>query len=200
MRIGTGLSGLVVVATAMLGLSGCAGDGGTNAGSTAAGGSVVHAQPAMATTTAEPTDDAPVVTHTKEREKIRLPYRTTTRKTATLKKGVTKVARQGRAGLRVKVFRITLEDGAEVGRELVTNTVVRKPVNRLVLQGTRVPQSAPAPTRSCDPNYGGCVPIAYDVDCAGGSGDGPKYVQGPVKVIGSDIYDLDADGDGWGCD
>jgi hypothetical protein len=44
------------------------------------------------------------------------------------------------------------------------------------------------------------VPNASDVDCAGGSGDGPRYVQGPVKVTGTDVYDLDADGDGWGCD
>src|SRR5262245_53308893 len=55
--------------------------------------------------------------------------------------------------------------------------------------------------RSCDPNYrGACVPIASDVDCAGGSGNGPAYVRGPVTVIGSDIYDLDRDGDGVGCE
>jgi hypothetical protein len=53
---------------------------------------------------------------------------------------------------------------------------------------------------ACDPNYSGCVPIASDVDCAGGSGDGPEYVSGPVQVIGSDIYDLDRDGDGTGCE
>ncbi len=53
----------------------------------------------------------------------------------------------------------------------------------------------------CDSNYSGaCVPIASDVDCAGGSGNGPKYVAGPVYVVGSDIYDLDRDGDGVGCD
>lgn len=53
----------------------------------------------------------------------------------------------------------------------------------------------------CDPNYeGACVPIASDVDCAGGSGNGPEYVQGPVTVVGKDIYDLDRDGDGIGCD
>jgi hypothetical protein len=58
-----------------------------------------------------------------------------------------------------------------------------------------------APKRNCDPNYSGaCVPIASDVDCAGGSGNGPAYVDGPVKVIGNDIYDLDRDGDGWGCE
>jgi hypothetical protein len=59
----------------------------------------------------------------------------------------------------------------------------------------------PQQESACDPNYGGgCVPVASDVDCAGGSGNGPAYVQGPVTVIGSDIYDLDRDGDGIGCD
>ena len=35
---------------------------------------------------------------------------------------------------------------------------------------------------------------------AGGSGNGPKYVTGPVRVTGSDVYDLDRDGDGVACD
>jgi hypothetical protein len=53
----------------------------------------------------------------------------------------------------------------------------------------------------CDPNYSGCVPIASDVDCAGGRGNGPAYVDGPVRVIGTDIYDLDGnDNDGIGCE
>ncbi|QFZ19365.1 hypothetical protein EKG83_19705 [Saccharothrix syringae] len=58
----------------------------------------------------------------------------------------------------------------------------------------------PAPKPACDPNYSGCVPIASDVDCAGGSGDGPAYVTGPVNVIGTDIYRLDNDKDGVGCE
>ena len=54
---------------------------------------------------------------------------------------------------------------------------------------------------SCDPNYSGkCVPIASDVDCAGGNGNGPAYVRGPLRVIGEDIYELDRDGDGIACD
>lgn len=57
------------------------------------------------------------------------------------------------------------------------------------------------PTSDCDPNYeGGCVPLASDVDCAGGSGNGPEYVRGPVRVVGNDIYGLDRDGDGYGCE
>jgi hypothetical protein len=66
-------------------------------------------------------------------------------------------------------------------------------------------QFAPPPAApvapACDPNYSGCVPIASDVDCAGGSGNGPAYVKGPVRVIGSDIYGLDGkDNDGIGCE
>lgn len=60
---------------------------------------------------------------------------------------------------------------------------------------------APAATSGCDPNYSGaCVPIASDVDCAGGNGNGPAYVRGPVTVVGSDIYGLDRNGDGVGCE
>lgn len=71
---------------------------------------------------------------------------------------------------------------------------------------TRIPPTkvqvveAPTTASNCDPNYTPCVPIASDVDCAGGSGNGPAYVQGPVRVIGVDIYGLDRDGDGIGCD
>jgi hypothetical protein len=59
-----------------------------------------------------------------------------------------------------------------------------------------------APTRigRCAPNYAPCVPVDSDVDCAGGRGNGPSYVRGPVKVVGTDIYELDRDGDGTGCD
>lgn len=59
----------------------------------------------------------------------------------------------------------------------------------------------PAAAAECDPNYSGaCVPIASDVDCASGSGNGPAYVQGPVRVVGRDIYGLDSDNDGIGCE
>ena len=54
---------------------------------------------------------------------------------------------------------------------------------------------------SCDSNYSGaCVPVDSDVDCAGGRGNGPSYVSGPVNVVGNDIYGLDSNGDGVGCE
>jgi hypothetical protein len=60
--------------------------------------------------------------------------------------------------------------------------------------------STPAIAQDCDPNYDPCVPVATDVDCAGGNGNGPAYVEGPVTVIGRDIYGLDRDGNGIGCE
>jgi hypothetical protein len=66
------------------------------------------------------------------------------------------------------------------------------------------PYAAPVPQEqgsSCDPNYSGaCVPVASDVDCASGSGNGPADVSGPVTVVGNDIYGLDRDGNGVGCE
>jgi hypothetical protein len=61
------------------------------------------------------------------------------------------------------------------------------------------PQPKPSPPPTDCQGYSPCLPPGPDVDCAGGSGDGPRYVQGPVYVTGSDPYDLDRDGDGVGC-
>ena len=55
------------------------------------------------------------------------------------------------------------------------------------------------PADECHPSYEPCVPIASDVDCEGGSGNGPAYT-GMVRVVGPDEYDLDRDGDGVACD
>ena len=42
--------------------------------------------------------------------------------------------------------------------------------------------------------------IGPDIDCAGGPGDGPRFQPGPVWVGSDDPFDLDRDGDGWGCE
>lgn len=39
------------------------------------------------------------------------------------------------------------------------------------------PKLTPVTSSNCDPNYSPCVPIASDVDCAGGKGNGPAYVR-----------------------
>jgi site-specific DNA recombinase len=54
----------------------------------------------------------------------------------------------------------------------------------------------------CDPSYEGeCLQDGIgDYDCAGGSGNGPNYVYSEVRVVGVDVFGLDADGKGIGCE
>ncbi|SCG52324.1 G5 domain-containing protein [Micromonospora humi] len=124
----------------------------------------------------------------------RIDYPTRTVKDATLPRGTKKIRIRGIAGVRTLTYQVTVTDGVQTAKKLIRSVVTRQPVTQVVSVGTKQ-------TRRCDPNYSGaCVPIASDVDCSGGSGNGPAYVAGPVRVIGSDIYDLDRDGDGVGCD
>jgi hypothetical protein len=64
------------------------------------------------------------------------------------------------------------------------------------------PAATVAKKRNCDRNYSGrCLrPNVSDYDCAGGSGNGPYYVRGPFRVVGSDHYGLDSDDDGTACE
>ncbi|MGC5053516.1 G5 domain-containing protein [Micromonospora sp. DT48] len=124
----------------------------------------------------------------------KVPYKTRTVNDSSLAKGTKKVSTRGVPGVRTLTYEVTVVDGVQTEKKLITSEITTQPVTRVVRVGTKQ-------ARQCDPNYAGaCVPIASDVDCAGGSGNGPAYVSGPVRVIGSDIYDLDRDGDGIGCD
>jgi resuscitation-promoting factor RpfB len=122
-----------------------------------------------------------------------IPFTSRTLKDATLAAGTAQVRTRGIAGVATLTYRVTLNGGAEASRTLLRRVVTRSPVTQVSVVGTMI-------TGQCDPNYSGaCVPIASDVDCVGGGGNGPAYVQGPVRVIGRDIYDLDSDGNGIGC-
>ncbi len=116
-------------------------------------------------------------------------------------KSVIKIA--GVLGVKAYTYEVTLTDGKETYKKLISELVTKEPTTQITAIGTKViatPTQKPAMPQ-CDPNYSGaCVPIASDVDCAGGSGNGPAYIRGPVRVIGTDVYDLDRDGDGIGCD
>lgn len=130
----------------------------------------------------------------------------------TMDVGSSSITVAGREGTLVRSWDVTYIDGVESARELAGESVTVPPVQQVTNVGSKAPYVAPAPVAApapapvaggsgCDTNYSGaCVPIAPDVDCAGGSGNGPAYTEGPVTVVGSDVYDLDRDGDGIACD
>ena len=64
------------------------------------------------------------------------------------------------------------------------------------------PPGQPPDDGACDPSYpDSCLQVGIgDYDCAGGSGNGPNYVEGPIRVLAPDPFGLDADGDGVGCE
>ncbi|HET7302909.1 MAG TPA: G5 domain-containing protein [Candidatus Saccharimonadales bacterium] len=127
-------------------------------------------------------------------------YTKTTTEDPNLAEGKQEVRASGKDGIRTKTYKVTYTDGKETARQMISDEVTTEPIAEVTAIGTYVaPKPVQRQTSSCDPNYSGCVPIASDVDCAGGSGNGPAYVSGPVYVTGTDIYDLDRDGDGVGC-
>ncbi|WP_249037685.1 G5 domain-containing protein [Micromonospora noduli] len=137
----------------------------------------------------------PVVQVTTVTEQATIRYGERTVKDSSLAEGKRVVRTKGVNGVRTLTYEVTTTDGVRTNKKLVKSAVTKQPVTQVVAVGTKKPQSS-----KCDPNYSGCVPIASDVDCAGGSGNGPAYVSGPIRVIGDDIYDLDRDGDGIACD
>ncbi|MET7880652.1 G5 domain-containing protein [Micromonospora profundi] len=138
---------------------------------------------------------APVVQVSTVTERATIRHGERTVKDSSLAEGKRVVRTKGANGIRTLTYEVTTTDGVQTGKKLVKSTVTKQPVTQVVAIGTKKAQSS-----KCDPNYTPCVPIASDVDCAGGSGNGPAYVSGVVKVIGIDIYDLDRDNDGYGCD
>ncbi len=151
--------------------------------------------PAPAETTAAAAP--PSVTRTTVTERQSIPFSTRKVKDSSLAKGKTEVRTRGVTGVKTLTYEVTSTDGTETGRKLVRTAVTRKPVTKVVAVGTR---AAPSGGGDCHPSYSPCVPVASDVDCDGGSGNGPAFVDGPIRVTGPDDYDLDRDGDGIACD
>lgn len=88
---------------------------------------------------------------------------------------------------------VVLSQATSAGRAVKPSSTIR-----LVVANLRTPPPAPAP--NCATGYSPCLTPMSDYDCAGGSGDGPGYAQGPITVTGSDPYDLDSENDGTACE
>ena len=172
--------------------------GGSPASTHEAAGLVVPSSSATATAVPQgpaPTPSATPVVQTRTVTETRsIPYQTKRVNDPNRASGTTATRTRGVNGVKTLTYQVTVTNGVQTAKKLVKQQTTKAPVTKIIAVGTKH-------TQKCDPNYSGaCVPIASDVDCAGGSGNGPAYVQGPVTVIGTDIYDLDRDGDGIGCD
>src|SRR5207249_2157628 len=183
---------ITLAVSSLLVISACGSGGAPTATATRAAlvPATASAPPSVVPST--PPQASPVVKKRIITSRRAIPFKTMRVNDSALSKGSTRVRNPGARGIEILTYKVTLRNGIQTHKELVRKVIVRAPVTRVVAIGTKE-------TQQCDPNYSGaCVPIASDVDCAGGSGNGPAYVQGPVQVIGTDIYGLDRDGDGIG--
>lgn len=132
-----------------------------------------------------------------------IPFETRTEESNTIPKGESRVTVEGEEGERLIVYAVTYVEGKEVFRVVKEESVTKEPVTKVITQGTYVAprQQAAQPSNSglppqgssCHPSYTGCVPnVSYDLDC--------KDIRRRVQVIGPDVYRLDGDNDGWGCE
>ncbi|WP_251053534.1 G5 domain-containing protein [Microbacterium sp. ISL-59] len=178
--------------------------GGPGSNTTGSEQASTEAKPFVSTPTEKPTPSPKPTTYEEVDVTTVVPFERTTVDDPQLDVGKTAVT-TGADGTKVTTYRVTYVDGVEVARESVSEAVTVAPVNEVTSNGTRPPAPAPVPlvqpANDCHSSYAGvCVPIASDVDCEGGSGNGPAYARGPLQVVGPDVYDLDRDGDGIACD
>jgi len=77
---------------------------------------------------------------TKERQKNveEIPFETEIREDNTLEKGKTKVLKEGEKGKKEIYLLITKENGKEVKREVLEEKVIKEPVKKVILKGTKV--------------------------------------------------------------
>ena len=198
--------GGVATAGGLLLIAGCAPAAGKD-------GSAAPAPVSITSDTASPTSAAPSSPATSARATIRPPQPEV--RTAVVPRLVGLPSQRARAalartGLQSRIASETTSGapaGTVLSQSVAAGTGVRRAtvVTLVIAKAPPTPPPAPSPTaapRGCDPSYpDDCLRTGIgDYDCAAGSGNGPNYVNGPIRVRPPDPFDLDRDGDGIGCE
>jgi len=93
-------------------------------------------QPEPAAVTQEaPTPKIETKEETKTNEIV---FQTENKDDSTLEKGQTKVQQEGKNGTKETKFRVTYTDGEETAREQISESIAVQPVNKIILNGTKV--------------------------------------------------------------
>lgn len=69
-------------------------------------------------------------------EQTPIPYSEIKKENNNMDKGTSRVVREGKDGIREKIYKVVYEDGKEVLRELVEDVVALAPVNKIIEYGT----------------------------------------------------------------
>lgn len=118
-------------------------------------------------------------------------YAIVTKKDSSLKKGTEKVIQNGQEGKVSKVYRVVMENGKEVSRELVETKTLKESQNKIVALGTKV--QVASISRGSEPVNGeefyvnSTAYTAYCTGCSGITSTGINLRKNPdMKVIAVD--------------
>ncbi len=115
-----------------------------------------------------------------------LPFGRQVVRDAALPQGEQRLLQRGESGLREKVYRITIEDGIEVERALVRESMIREPQDEILLIGTQPPLSTEALT-------GTLAYLAHQDGWIVRAGDAPRRLTSVGDLDGR-VFTLSPDG------
>ena len=105
-----------------------------------------------------------------ETETQEIPFETQYQDTSSLFEGETQVKTSGQAGVKEVAYQVTYVDGVEESREVVSESVVKEPVDEVVLRGILVQEAEEAPAPETGSGDDTSAPEAPDT--SGGNGTG----------------------------
>ncbi len=82
------------------------------------------------------------VSHSTIEEVLAIPFSTEKRASAKMNKGTTKVIQEGSNGSKKLVYDIKSENGTEVSKTLLSETVTKEPVKKIIEYGTKVKETS----------------------------------------------------------
>ncbi|MFS8631422.1 MAG: M23 family metallopeptidase, partial [Bacillales bacterium] len=97
-----------------------------------------------------------VITEKEVFKKETIPYKTQVTNDSSVFKGTTKVQRNGQEGLKEVTYKISLANGTQIKKEALEEKIIKEPVDKIVIKGTKV-----IPSRGTGsfiwPTYGGYI-------------------------------------------
>lgn len=134
------------------------------------------------------------------KEKQTISFSETKKDDNTLKKGETKVEKEGVIGEKVITYRVKYVNGVEKSKEKVSEEIIKNPENKIILVGTyepppTPPATAPAPAPTPAPSSSSGSVYYANCTAARNAGAAPIYAGQPGYRSA-----LDRDGDGVACE
>lgn len=111
-----------------------------------------------------------------EKTSKKIKYRTVCKKTSSLEKGVTEVARSGKNGKKIIKSSVRYENGEAIKTVIISKNIAKKAVNKVIYKGTKEPEPDVIETASRGADASGRETSGDETSNSGDSGAGGQSV------------------------